>query len=56
MHCSDHVELNSTSSPIYLDMNVSSMEEFCCISFLNAPTRNEIPMKYHVPNMLPKIC
>ena len=36
-------------------MNVSSMEEFCCISFLNAPTCNEIPMEYPVPNMLLKI-
>ena len=41
--------------PIYLDMNVSSMEEFCCISFLNAPTCNEIPMEYPVPNMLLKL-
>ena len=40
---------------IYLDMNVSSVEEFCCLSFLNAPTCNEIPMEYPVPNMFLKI-
>ena len=45
MHCCDHVGLNSIKIPIYLDINVSSMEEFFCISFLNAPTYNKIMME-----------
>ena len=55
MHCCDHVELNSSKIYIYLDVNDSSVEEFGCISVLNASTCNEIPMEYPVPNMLLKI-
>ena len=55
MHCCDHVELNSPKISIYLDVNDSSVEEFGCISFLNASICNDIPMEYPVPNMLLKI-
>ena len=55
MRCCDHMGLNSTKKSYLSSYECQFKGECCCISFLNAPTCNEIPMEYPVPNMLLKI-